>query len=267
MTCNKVNFNLTTIALFLVMFSFAIVSSAQSGGTVAIFLKNGEARYGQIIDTDSQGNITLENECGIFLIPPSEIDSIKVRHSSFPKNSGVQSSSQTANAPRKVIQLQEKGYYNVTSLALLMGQGQDGFIPVPSITTVNGWQVNKRLFTGIGIGFEYYEWSIMPLFADVKYMLGKDNVQPFVSFKLGYGIPIGKSGNSWITEHNGGIQLNPEVGVRLVFSEKSSLLLSIGYHYQQLNYKENNYYYWGSPYETTVHTDYNRVSLRAGFLF
>ncbi|GEM_PF-708082 len=274
-------FNLTSIALVLVLLSVAIVSPAQSGEAVAIFLKGGDVRFGNIVNRDSNGNVRLANECGIFNISSSEIDSIKNYNVSFSDDFKQKISPQPTGRLDRLIEeskeraaYKEKGFYNMTSVALLLGEGQDGFLPVPSLTTVFGWQLNKKILAGAGIGYEYYEWSVGTLFADFKYMLTKKYVMPFASFKIGYALPISKppSSNNYygdITKYYGGVQLNPEAGIRVPIGEGSSLLLSLGYHFQQLAQDETSYYFWGSSsnYTTKVNTDYNRISFRLGFMF
>ncbi len=275
-------FNLTNIALVLVLLSVAIVSPAQSGETVAVFLKGGDVRFGQIVYRDQSGNIQLANECGIFNISNSEIDSISSYNFSF--SDDFRRNLESANQPqgkmsrllevsRQKAAYKDKGWYNITSVALLFGQGQDGFLPVPSLTTVVGWQFNSKIFAGAGVGYEYYEWSVGTIFADFKYMLSQKYVMPFLSFRLGYALPLNSPPDTEnyygdIVKYYGGVQLNPEAGIRLHIGEGSSLLLSMGYHFQQLAHDENSYYYWGnSPYTTKVNTDYNRVSFRLGFMF
>ncbi|HLN52316.1 MAG TPA: hypothetical protein VK212_01325 [Lentimicrobium sp.] len=275
--------NLTSIALVLVLLSVAIVSPAQSGEAVALFLKGGDVRFGKVINRDQAGNIRLANECGIFNIKATDIDSIKnydvafsndfrQRIETLPQSTGMMT--RILKESKESVSYKEKGFYNITSVALLFGQGQDGFLPIPSLTTVLGWQFNKKMLAGAGIGYEYYEWSVGTLFADLKYMVNQKNVMPFGSFKIGYALPIGKPSETdnyygEITKYYGGIQLNPEAGIRLHIGQGSSLLLSIGYHFQQLAHDENTYYFWGSSsrYTTKVNTDYNRVSFRLGFMF
>ncbi|MGE5316948.1 MAG: hypothetical protein ACM3ME_03050 [Chloroflexota bacterium] len=275
MTCNKLN--LATLALVLVMLSFAIVSTAQSVGTVAIFLKSGDVRFGTIQQAGENNTIRLVNDCGIYNIPHSEIDSIKDLKTTLKREEVYTDHvydypAQVEKKQKEVYTIKEKGFYNISSVALLFGQGQNGFLPIPSLSTVNGWQFNKHIYTGLGIGYEYYDWSVLPVFAEVKYMADFERIIPFGSLKLGYAFPISKpvnnSDNYGISEYNGGVQLNPEVGLRFVMSSRSSFMFSLGYHFQQLSFQEKNYYWWNeNGYETTVHTDYNRISIRAGFMF
>ena len=77
MTC-KWMINSSKLAFVLVLVTVAIVSSAQSGETVAIFLKGGDVRFGQIVQSDSLGNLGLLNECGLFHIKADDIDSISL---------------------------------------------------------------------------------------------------------------------------------------------------------------------------------------------
>lgn len=278
MTCNKLHFSLTTLALVLVMFSFAIVSTAQSVETVAIFLKGGDVRFGRIVEAGENNTIRLINDCGIYNISRTEIDSIKDAQMVKAREEGASFTngaihSQIADNPKSKITKREKGFYNLSSVALLFGQGQNGFLPIPSLSTVNGWQFNKHLYTGLGVGYEYYEWSVLPVFADVKYMLDMEGLAPFGSIKMGYAFPLTKPYENYngygINEYNGGFQINPEIGFSIPLSSRSSFVFSLGYHFQQLSYKEDNYYWWGADtrYETIVHTDYNRITFRAGFMF
>lgn len=259
-------------ALVLVLLSMAIVSSAQSDETVAFFLKNGNIIYGKLIETDNTGNIKVANDCGVYNIKATEIDSISKRHQviNIKEQSVVTVNQSTNTSTDKTV---KKGYYNLTSVGLLLGQAQDGFVPVPSLTTVNGWRFSNSLYTGIGLGFEYYDWSVLPIFIDVRYIHGSGQVVPFGSFKIGYGFPIEKPSDSQNdyydskTKYFGGVQLNPEVGIQLKVGT-TALLVSLGYHFQQLSYNETTYNWWNSnPVEKKVNTDYNRVSLRIGFIF
>lgn len=280
--------NFAKLALVLVLMFSAIVSSAQSGETVAVYLKDGDVRIGKIVLTDSTGNVRLTNACGVFNIKAADIQSMNPVKPFETDPSSAQPNAQVMDDPmvkdgtnpyvhgQRFQEPRQKGYYNITSVALLFGQGLDGFLPIPSLTTVNGWQINQKLYTGLGIGFEYYEWGVMPVFADVKYLFlsaGSQKLTPFCSMKLGWSFPIGKptdmdANYDGITKYEGGIQLNPEAGIRISMGNSNALLLSMGYHFQQLSYKSKTYYWWNSnQYESTTNTDYNRITFRLGFQF
>ena len=284
MTC-KWMINSSKLAFVLVLVTVAIVSSAQSGETVAIFLKGGDVRFGQIVQSDSLGNLGLLNECGLFHIKADDIDSISLKSRAIQPPSNQPGNPEAFQPSRPMhqaladnnkstgVETKQTGYYNITSVALLFGQGQDGFIPLPSLTMVNGWQINPNLFTGMGVGYEYYEWGVIPFFAEVKYMRSSDRVKPFCSLKLGYSIPAEKPSESSdyynvITDYIGGVLVSPEAGIRIPMGYTNALMLSLGYHYQELSYKQTyqNWYYTTNT-ESTIHTNYNRISIKVGFMF
>lgn len=225
---------------------------AQNRNKDAVYLRTGDVVIGKIDHYDSTGGVVIRNDCGIWNYSPQEIDKIQ-------KYASVRMAS-----------LKPGGYYNISSLAFLMGEGSNGFIPYPSITTVNGYQWNQQIFTGIGVGFEFFEWSNLPLFADFKVMLKPDVITPYFSFKTGYSFPLSKNKEvNWYGDGGktyGGVLLSPEAGIRIALSGKSALMLGLGYHYQELSYEEPQYDWVGS-YERKVFVHYNRVALKIGLLF
>lgn len=231
---------------------------AQSNKKSALTLKNGEVLYGRIINNDSLNRIYFENECGIRIIQQNDLDTIQpyVKENFF--------------------SLKKRGYYNLSSLALLFGEGRNDNVPVPSLTIVNGYYFHPQVFTGLGIGYEHYEWSVLPLFAEVKYLFKKDRVIPFASLKLGYGISLKKEDqvndyySNDIGKTYGGALISPEVGLLIPVGQSDAFLISLGYHHQELSYNSYQYYYWLSSTDymkKRVYTNYNRISFRVSFMF
>lgn len=229
-------------------------AAAQTFFPDTVYLQSGAAVFGKIIEADSVQGITIVNTCGIEKIHPQSIERVA---RFVPKE-------KTARPPI--------GYFNYSSAGLLAGSGINGFIPIPSLTTINGLHFNDKLFIGLGVGFEYYNWSTMPLFISGTYLLRPDAFSPYVSMKLGYGFAIEKYNNinynGFDMRNFGGIMLSPEAGVSIPISEFSSLMLGLGYHFQELS--EEKPQYWSSQSDappSRVYTNYNRISLRIGFLF
>jgi hypothetical protein len=243
-------FSLLPFILLILILVSTSGASAQSKKEVTVYLKSGDVIFGKVLSQDSLGNYRISNSCGITLLNSGEIDHIAKGGFSRPD-------------------LKKSGYYNQSTIALLFGEGQDGFQPKPSLTMVNGWQWCQRLFTGLGLGYEHYDRGVMPLFAEAKYMFGADAVSPFLSFRLGYAFPVEKMQQADyytnISETYGGILVNPEAGIRIAVGLKNSFIAAIGYNYQELSYKES-YNYWGN-YDKMVFTNYNRISIRLGFIF
>ncbi|NTW26386.1 MAG: hypothetical protein HGA37_16925, partial [Lentimicrobium sp.] len=224
--------------------------AAQSRKQVAVYLKSGDVVYGRIIAHDSLGNYRISNDCGITQLSQAEIDYIGKDRFSRPD-------------------LKKSGYFNQSSIALLFGEGQDGFQPIPSLTMVNGWQWNQKIFTGLGLGYEHFDIGVIPLFAEGMYLFGNESFAPFLSFRIGYSFPLGEQETNeyyaTVSETYGGINLSSEAGISIAVGSKSALLVSIGYHHQELSYKETTNM-WNN-YDKTVFTNYNRISLKLGFVF
>ncbi|MFH1119376.1 MAG: hypothetical protein V1775_06095 [Bacteroidota bacterium] len=236
--------------LMVVIVPFSTIR-AQNNKSVAVYLKSGDVIFGKILSQDSLVGYRIANDCGITQLSQDEIDHIDKGGFSRPD-------------------LKKSGYYNQSTLALLLGEGQDGFQPKPSLTMVNGWQWNQRFFAGVGLGYEHYDRGVMPLFADAKMMLGSGLFSPFFSFRIGYSFPVEKQeqtdyyGN--VIETYGGILLNPEAGVSIAAGSKNAFILSIGYNYQELSFRESIYNGWNN-YDKRVFTNYNRISVKLGFIF
>jgi hypothetical protein len=249
-------FNFTRyFLLFSFVFGISALNqiSAQKNVTDMVFLKNGTIIQGRIIQTDSAKGVRINNDCGSYLFHFQEIDSLKF------------------NFHNNLFASKTKGYYNLSSVGLLFGEGEDGYMPYPSLTSVNGYQFNKHWFAGIGIGFENYQWSVFPLFAQASYYFGAENFTPYAALKFGYTFPLeNKQLNNYNTPEKtfGGLSTNPEIGIRVAMGTKTAFVCSLGYHFQKLSYEANYYdYFNASNYSSRIYTNFNRVSLRLGFIF
>lgn len=245
-----------SVLLILLVFATTSQISAQRVRQDAVFMKNGEMILGKILSQDSITGVRIENNCGIRILPMHEIETITSASHPF-------SSSFKPN----------QKYYNYSSLALLFGEGREGYLPIPSLTMVNGYIFHKNFFSGIGIGFEQYEFAVMPLFLSAQYFFGSDRITPFASLRLGYGLPLEKSyAGGWYGMEGktyGGVGLAPELGISLPAGSRSALMISIGYHHQQLSY-DTWEYSWLWPEQGVykkITTHYNRISLRVGLTF
>jgi hypothetical protein len=247
---------MTFLVILAVVFFIPVNLYSQRQKDITVFLKSGDVVYGKIVSEDSIKGILIENDCGINLIKAQDIDSIWSRKSRIPS-------------------LQKtKGFFNLSSLALLFGEGRDGYVPVPSLTMVNGYQFNQHIFAGIGVGYEHYDFGVMPVFLEAKYLFRSDILTPFVSVKVGGSVPLqshmednwGRSGNKTY----GGALFAPEVGIMLPLGNADAFILSVGYHYQQLSYDSPTYYWHlseSTEVKRRVFTNYNRISIRVSFLF
>lgn len=226
-------------------------ATAQSGDKVEIFLKDGTVIFGTVIQNDTSNLLKVMNECGVWPISRSNIDSISTK-----KNAR-----QSVNKPHI-------GLFNLSSAALLFGEGQEGDLPYASITSMVGYQWNKSFMAGLGVGFEHYNWTVIPVFGQFMYYFNNNNIAPFLSGKIGYSIPIEKydTGNNKLNTH-GGVLINPEAGIDIHLNNNSSMLLSLGYAYQEIAYDDVAWYFSENPSTKKVYTHINRISFRVGFRF
>lgn len=216
-----------------------------------VYLTGGSALYGKIIINDELQSVAIKNDCGLWQLNADEVEKM-VFGAENPENRFTKS-----------------GYYNLSSFALLLGEGLNGFRPIPSITIINGYQFSPHLFAGAGIGFEHYNWSVMPLFGEFRYVHFPGKFSPLLSVKMGYSFPLEQEpiDMDWPTKAYGGILLSPEVGIQFPLNDRTAIVMSVGYHYQMLSHDELQV--WGPSQETSnrVYTNYNRISLRFGFMF
>jgi len=217
----------------------------------AVYLSNGSVVKGYIIQNDSLNGLRISNDCGIWLYNFNEIDSIGVLHSA------------------KYFIAKNRGYYNITSFSLLIGKGVNNNTPIPSATTINGYKLHPMLATGIGIGYEYYDWGVMPLFADARFFIYDQGLSPFILAQAGYSFSLNNTlQQDWhytMVETYGGPMLSIGGGFRVGISKNSAFSFSVAYRYQKLLYEGSNQ--WDLEFVNRVFTNYNRIALTAGFLF
>jgi hypothetical protein len=82
------------------------------------------------------------------------------------------------------------GYYNLTELQYGFGLG---VVDVPyshhygGISTINGYRFGNGLALGVGVGYNYYnDGYAVPLYADVRYFMGKQRVKFFLAVPGGF---------------------------------------------------------------------------------
>lgn len=235
--------NLLLITLFTISVFFA---SAQQT-TDLIFLKNGSVIKGAIIEKSSE-IIKIETCCGsTFVYKLDEIDR-----------------TETINEPLPGGYLKSSGYYNYTSMGLLLGSGANDYQAILSIQMEHNYNINQYFAIGAVMGFEVFNETVAPIGINVKGLLptkGKSNL--FTSLSAGYLIPIEKaeSINFYeITETKGGIFLNSEIGIIIPSKSNSNLFIAIGYRYNELNYIREDWSYGEVKRKVT----YNRFVLKVG---
>jgi hypothetical protein len=160
----------------------------------------------------------------------------------------------------------EKGLYLYSSMGLIMNtvsSDQGGRVGW-QLSGSAGYQVNRLLGLGFGVGVDFYRTGasemIFPVFAEVRGYFVSQTSTPYYVLRSGYGIAFAND-DVGINEAKGGLMLNPAVGWRLAGGSGLKMCIDIGVQFQHAEFD----YSRGS--ETSL-TDiwYKRLNMRVGFL-
>jgi hypothetical protein len=214
----------------------------------AVYLKSGSVVTGRIMENDSINGLKIANDCGIWFYKLQEIDSIG------PQTTG------------RFYRAKHKGYVNYSNVGLLFGYEN---FPIPSLNMIHGYKFRPDLSGGLGIGYEYFDWGVMPVFADVRYFFHGQGFSPFLFGQAGYSITLERNtSNNWggSTKRSfGGPMLSAGAGIRAGISKNSAFIFSIAYRFQRLSHETINQ--WDLGTSRIIHTHYNRIAISIGFLF
>lgn len=99
----------------------------------------------------------------------------------------------------------------------------------PFAWQVLGYYVFNRCFSaGVGSGISCYEKTMIPVFADAKFMIARDGkFIPYLEYAIGYSFAPDKNAN-------GGLYMYPSVGIQYSLFGKHKLFLALGYELQAL---------------------------------
>lgn len=150
--------------------------------------------------------------------------------------------------------------------------GQTGTFGV--FQTVNG-MLYKKWFAGVGAGFDYYQYTSIPLFIDARRYLGKGN-NGFLYADIGYNFPRKNKPGEEISFYSsyhftGGVYSDIGVGYGIKFLNKTAVLISGGFSYKNINNRIGVTVPCLVPPCPESFSDYkyefNRVILKAGIQF
>ena len=162
---------------------------------------------------------------------------------------------------------QEKIKFNSINMGgLIIGANGNSAV----IQTLNG-VTYKNLFTGIGVGIDYYKNRTIPLFFDLRTSIPKTNF--FVFADPGYNFPSNNRPDDKVSyfttyDFSGGFYSELGLGYKVRLSKRSALLFSSGFSYKELNNKTGIVTQCLIPpcpvdYTTYKYT-YSRIALKAG---
>ena len=172
--------------------------------------------------------------------------------------------------PVKVNQ-KTNGYFIHLSASILAGENELGNTTSKSIHLSNGYQFNNGLGVGIGSGLEEMEVTILPLYADIRYYPLKTRISPYAWVKTGYGFvtsdkDLERDLYNTPLDSKGGLLFNAGAGISLYTWQRAAVNIGIGYRYQKISIRQEQYWWGGASTKETV-THFNRIELQLGFTF
>jgi len=242
-----------SIITILLFFSFGLVAQ-ESGQQIQdiVYLKDGSVFRGKILDYQPNKSITIETWSGQQLT----FDGKSVKKVKQELIEGHKSKK------AKTYDFREKGFYNSTDISLGWAEGEwEQLILGASISNVFGYQFNRFIGTGIGVGFDTHRLisreQFIPVFVEARGYFMKKSVTPMYRYQIGYGFGL-KDLERDLFKSEGGLYSYPAIGVRF----GNSLTFDIGY---KLQLAKQHYRIW-EGIEVRKMT-YNRFTLRCGVQF
>jgi hypothetical protein len=159
-----------------------------------------------------------------------------------------------------VMNAQNKGYLNVTSFGVLAGTSADQNEAPISFISEHHYRFNKILSVGLMTGIEQLNENTMPLAFNTKFYLPARGCEYFMSGYGGYAVALEKPALEGIKKAKGGVMAGIETGFYIPINSCFSLIMGIGYRYNELNYQLEDW--WIGMYKRKY--TYNRFSARIG---
>ena len=129
-----------------------------------------------------------------------------------------------------------------------------------TVQVLGHYRISERFSAGVGSGLSFYEMMLIPLFADAKFDLTRPRkFTPYVNCAGGYAFAPNKNAN-------GGVFLNPSLGVQYALPNKLKLQLSAGYELQNLErLKETENVYFASSFAEQL--NHHLLTIKVGIVF
>ncbi len=166
-----------------------------------------------------------------------------------------------------------RGIYSYSTVGLLTGNSEvlDDF--TFSMQTSAGYEFNRWIGVGLGVGLEKLRTEILPFSLHLKSHILNFPRSPFVSVNIGYSIPLSKEKDSnynYKFKYEGGFHYGVDLGIASFRSNNYALTITAGYKYQRLT-EINDYGEptpWSNPhYKEFTTYNFHKISVRIGFMF
>lgn len=149
------------------------------------------------------------------------------------------------------------------SFATTIGTG----LPMSSpASTPIAWQalgyynLTDRWAVGVGTGLSFYEKTLIPIYGDVKFRIGRQRkITPYLELAAGYSFAPS-------AEAAGGCVINPSVGIQYPLKNRMKLQLAVGYEFQDMKrLKKQADSYFSKEFEERLR--HQSISVKLGVCF
>ncbi|MBR8537966.1 hypothetical protein KDU71_20525 [Carboxylicivirga sediminis] len=156
-----------------------------------------------------------------------------------------------------------KGYFNYTSIGMLIGSSGDEQPHITSFWMEHHYQLNQNLSMGLVTGLEWFDVMVLPLGPKLKLMLPQRKKAAYYwSLAPGYAIALEDMEfmDMEITDTKGGAFFNTEVGYLFPSRHNYNVFVAIGYRYHEFEFTRSDWMV--SHVKRKI--SYNRFSVRLG---
>jgi hypothetical protein len=253
--------SLVSITLILAVLGFSFIGYAQANKETKIVLKNGVKIHGAILESmdDEYLKVRISESAEPLLLNYDHIKKISFRgNGSLNRNIKEQISSPPG--------LQLNTFYHEFRGGLLFGNENIS----GGLHTINGYQFNQYLGTGVGVGLNKFgNYISLPIYASVKGYILDQKVSPFYFGDIGYGLAWSsdKENNGYTIENvKGGLYWQLGAGYQFNFYN-SSFVITLGYVNQSSSSDYRYDYFAMDGVEVSEKRLLRRVNLTIGMLF
>jgi hypothetical protein len=233
-------------------------ANAQSEKEAKIFLKNGVKIQGAIVSSYHDRLLNVKS---------SDTDSIQIRYDLIRKIKFIGPGSLDIENDRlSPAGIPVNTFFHEIRGGLLFGEENVS----GTLQTINGYQFNKYLGTGLGIGMNKFgNYFTLPVYASIKGYLKDQKISPFYHGDIGYGFAWADHDDNdpfRIKNVKGGLYWQLGVGYQFSFYD-TSFILVIGY-LNQYSTAEYDFQSWGSGIaEISEKRTLRRLNFSLGFAF
>ncbi|REL24803.1 hypothetical protein DYD21_16715 [Rhodohalobacter sp. SW132] len=155
----------------------------------------------------------------------------------------------------------DSGFFNRTGSDLLFSSDHS----TARFYTINGYRFTPFVSAGLGIGYVPYNdpLGLIPIFTDLTVIFQDGDVSPYMFFRMGYTRSIKSDSDVVMDNHNGGLIVNPGLGLQFKTSRSWGFYLNVGYNRDRSAHQFDS---WGGRTVENSHT-YQRINLGMGFVF